>query len=251
MKILIFIFSIFYDYNFSPSLTKFETEKKAISLIHAPSICEFESKSIYFSFSYSNPYSIPGLNFFEGAILKNVKNINIGIGYESFGMDFYKESIYLSGISFKKEEMNFGLNLKLINLYIKQTISKWKISGDFGISFLLLNNFKIGIFILNLNSPKILYERVYPSVFFSFSFKENKEFETFFDINYEEKYTSFCLAQKIHILKNIAITLGIVNEPPIFSLALEIPFENMNLSCSFKDHRILGGFNSYEIDISR
>ncbi|MEO0262594.1 MAG: hypothetical protein ABIM62_02620 [candidate division WOR-3 bacterium] len=251
MKVLIFIFSIFYDYNFSPSLAKFETEGKAISLIHAPSICKFNKKNIYFSFSYSNPYSIPGLNFFEGAILKNIKNINIGIGYENFGIDFYKENIYLGGISFERERMNFGLNLKLCNLYIKQIISKWKISGDFGVSFFLLNNLKTGIFLLNLNSPKIFSERINSSTSLSFSFKENKEFETFFDINYEGEYVSFYLAQKFNILKNIQVIIGIVNEPPIFSFAFEIPFENINFSFSFKNHKILGGFTSYEVDITR
>lgn len=251
MKILIFLFSIFYDYNYSPSLTKFETQGKAISLIHAPSICEFENKNMLFSFSYSNPYSISGLNFFEGAILKNIKNIKIGIGYENFGTNFYKESVYLGGISFKKEKINFGINLKLANLYIKEIFSEFRILTDFGVSFLLFNNLKIGIFVLNLNSPKIFYEKVLPSSSLSFSFKEKKEFEIFFDMNYEGEDIYFCLSQKFYIVKDIKIIIGIVNEPPIFSIALEIPFKKMNISYSFKNHRVLGDFGSYEIDISR
>jgi hypothetical protein len=252
MKILIFLISMLNDYYFSPfSGNKFLTCEKAISILKAPSISEFNKQNLLISFSYSNPYQIGGLNFFEGAILKNLKILKIGIGYEFFGTDFYKENEYLLGISFNKENINLGINFKILNLYIKENFSKFGFGMDFGTSFSLFENLKIGFFSLNFNSPKIIFQKVYPSSSISISFKENKNFETLFDLNYEEKYTSLNFAQKFHVFKKLIISAGISIEPPLFSIIFEIPFENINFSYSFKNHPILGGYNSYEIDIKR
>jgi len=252
MEILILLISILNEYYFSPfSGNKFLSCEKAISILKAPSISEFNKENVLISFSYSNPYQISGLNFFEGAILKNFKIFKFGIGYEFFGTDFYRENTYLLGISFNRENINFGINFKTLNLYIKENFSKWVFGMDFGISFSLFENLKIGFFSLNFNSPKIISQKIYPVSSISISFKENENFETLFDLNYEEKYTSFNFAQKFYILKNLVISPGISLEPPLFSIIFEVPFENIDFSYSFKNHPILGGYHSYEIDIKR
>jgi len=252
MKILIFLISILNEYSFSPfSGNKFLSCEKAISILKAPSISEFNKENVLISFSYSNPYQISGLNFFEGAILKNLKIFKFGIGYQFFGINFYKENTFLLGVSFNRENINFGINFKTLNLYLKDNFSKWTFGMDFGISFSLFENLKIGFFSLNFNSPKIISQKIYPSSSISISFKENKNFETFFDLNYEEKYTSLNFAQKFYIFKNLTISSGISLEPPLFSIILEMPLEYIDFSYSFKNHPILGSYHSYEIDIKR
>lgn len=251
---LILIFSLFYEYNFSPSLlsgNKFSTQGKAIALVHAPSILNPTNTGIMFSFAYSNPYAISGLNFFEGAISKNFKNFNIGAGYNYMGMDFYKEISYVLGLSLYKEGINLGFNLKYLYLYIRDTITKGVFSTDAGISFSIIKPLKIGLFFLNFNSPALLSKRIYPSGSLSLAFKESKFLETFFDLNYEGEFTSFSLAQKFYIMKNITLSAGICNQPPVFSISLELLFDKINFLYSFRNHTLLGGFSSYEIDFKR
>lgn len=252
MKIILFIISFFSEYNFSPSIlsgTKFNLEGKAISILHAPSLFK-ENKKILLSFSYSNPYSISGFNFLEGAFMKQEGDFGAGGGYKYMGFDFYKEISYVFGIFFKRENLNAGFNLKYLYLYIKDTFSRGSFSLDLGISFCPFKNIKIGVFFLNLNSPVLHEEKIFPSGSLSFSLKENESLETFFDINYEDKFTSFSFAQKIMLMKNITLCAGISNQPPLFSLSLELNLDKINFIYSFKNHPILGGYNAYEVDFS-
>ena len=115
-----------------------------------------ELTSYEVSFFYMIPYGLKELGVKCFAFVLPVKNCGFGITSQQMGTDLYRESklVFSAGMRIYRG-LALGLNSKLLNIRIQGYGSNSLLAMDVGMLYDFGNDFKLGMFINNVNSPTI------------------------------------------------------------------------------------------------
>lgn len=134
------------------------------SASYGESICVYYNPAGLFSlpkydflFSYTNPYNISNLSDTTLTFATKVPSLgNVGILWNSFGFDLYKEeSFYFAYSNNLVENFSAGFTLKYNSLAIKSYGGKSLLGLDLGFSGVLSRSAVVSLVIKNVNNPEI------------------------------------------------------------------------------------------------
>lgn len=200
-----------------------------------------EEKNAIFS-SYTELFGIKELknNVFAYSRTFFLDN-KIGFGIQKFGNGLYYEEERLLNLSGRfADKLDFGINIKAMDLKI-ESLDKYSAFGmDAGMQYAFYRNYRFGCSVKNFNRPKIIDDlpvvyraglscNIIEGIILAFDWEKEENFEN-----------NFHLGQEICLNKLILIRAGYETKPGRFSGGLGIKIKPVRIDYSIFAHPVLG-----------
>lgn len=127
----------------------------AYSIYFNPAVLPYLSDNQIIS-SKGEMYQMEDLGFSNIGFQKNFKDLGLGIAYDDFGFDLYKEKSYYFSLGYKLDkDFSIGTNLKILSLNIQTLGSKEVFSYDLSAFYKFNRWMNFGVIGRNLNEPTL------------------------------------------------------------------------------------------------
>jgi competence protein ComEA len=210
-----------------------------------------------FLFSYTNQYNIDFLTDMTATFATEIKSVGkIGILWNSFGYDLYKENnIYFAYSKNLSSNFSTGFNIKSNSVMIKNYGSKSLVGLDLGFTGILTPSVVTAVVIRNLNSPEVvLTEKLAAETNIGFRLEYIANSPSYIDIikpQLEDIYFRF--GQEIFFNKNLSFRLGVEtvtkDKPAKYSFGFMVKYKNFMFDYANVIHPFLGNQNLFSLGL--
>lgn len=179
------------------------------------------------------------------------KSRALGIGWQGFGGDLYKEdtlTVSYSRLFFKR--ISLGLNLKYMALKIKSAGSAEVWGIDLGTLYKLNKKMKLGLLAYNLNSPEIAGDSLPRKTNIGLAFTPFKKLILALDVKEEKGYdTQICLGEELKITPHFTLRAGAQVNPLRLTGGFGFKFKSLQLDYAYFSHSVLGATHQVSLTI--
>jgi len=135
--------------------------------------------------------------------------------------------------------MGFGINIKSLNSYIKNTPDAWGLSIDVGFFWKINSMFACGLMVKDVNSPMV-NEEVPQTSTIGFSVRPSSRMIIGLDVTKKtNRQASLHIGQEFQISKNFAIRAGYQTDPQILTAGFGFHLYNWYIDYAFESHNVL------------
>jgi hypothetical protein len=207
-----------------------------------------------FSSTYSNIYSVDGLNYSEVKFAFPFYGFgNIGVLYSNFGPPEYQEQIFIISHGFKFEDrMLFGYNLKSMSVKIKEYGGDSTFGLDIGILAKISEYFSVGTFAKNVNEPEISkgHEKLIETFSTGFFYKSLKDLN--FALDFEkisDKPVITHMGAEFNLFKFFILRSGIQINPSNYTFGFGINYKNIIFDYGYSSHPTLEAMHILSLSV--
>jgi hypothetical protein len=204
-----------------------------------------------FSTFYMIPYGLKelGVKCIAGAF--PLKYCGLGIMFQQMGTELYNESQFVFSLSRKTYKgLSIGLNVKFLHIGIQRYGSSSFFASDCGILYNLKDDFRFGMFISNVNKPKIYRDRIPRYYSIGISKRLISGLSLNLDVSKYEKYPEIIrFGGEMNLTKMFQLRFGICDNPRKFSGGFGFGIKNLSFNYAISDHNVLGITNQFSLTL--
>ncbi|MCS7150875.1 MAG: helix-hairpin-helix domain-containing protein [Endomicrobia bacterium] len=244
----------------------FSSDDRSPAVIYYNPAGVFNIPKYGFYFSNTNLYGMPKLanNVFSGVL--EIKSLGkIGLLYNSFGFELYKENlitvVYANDIA---EKVSIGIGVKSLGVDVKNYGSKNFVSYDIGVLSIINPKIYLGFVVKDFNMPEITVdEKVYHTVIVTGQIRPLKDVKTYIDILRPTDTKIFArvgqevglkLAANFSFKFRAGVETVTENKPSKYSVGFGLVYKQDRnefiLDYSYLVHSILGGQHLVSLGLS-
>lgn len=202
------------------------------------------SRKIYVGFTYRSFYGLYELTQLNMVTNFSINKIPLSIGINCYGDKLYQEYQLHSGISYRiTNESALGIGFQYYHLQIANYGSRSSWGINMGISYTVIECFKLGMFVTNINQPVIgeCREKIPQSLSLGFFYLPlcslKIGFDLYRDIRFDQSYR---VGIAYDVSKILSIGMGIDDQTNTFSIGMGLENKWFDFHYGILFHQILG-----------
>lgn len=206
---------------------------------------------------YSRPFGLREVNLASISASARIAGFGAGLAAVDFGNEVYHDRYYHAAVARRFGEnagFAFGLSLQLRHLSIRGYGSAMALGINLGTAFRLNSKIRGGVFLTNLNQPKMgaSGEQISPAASAGMSFSPRAGWTLQLDYHRELGFSDEVrFGVESRVLPMLVVRLGGASNPDRFSAGLAIEFGHVALQAAATTHNDLGTTQFYAISLSR
>lgn len=206
-----------------------------------------------FSIFYILPYGLKELSIKCIAGAFPLRYCGLGAMFQQMGTELYNESQFVFSLSRKTYKgLSIGFNVKFLYIGIQRYGSSSFFASDFGILYNLKNDFRLGIFINNVNKPRIYKDKITGYYSIGVSKRLISGLSLNLDISKYERYPDVIrFGGEMNLTKLFQLRFGVCDNPRKFSGGFGFVIKNLSLNYALSDHNVLGITNQFSLTLRK
>ncbi len=193
------------------------------------------------SSSFLQLYGLEELTLSSIDYMQKFRFVCLGFGVTSFGYNKYRENTFAVSFTTRSEDIDLGLNLKILRLEIPEHIKDTGFGFDIGVLFEPADRLKLGFVTYNINRPKIGFDYLSRAIFSYTSFCVNEDLTLNLEIYKEIQFPlEVKLYETMGINRILTQSLGIRLSPSTFYFGLGFRQGSLIFCYDGEFHSVLG-----------
>ncbi|MBN1383687.1 MAG: conjugal transfer protein TraF [Elusimicrobia bacterium] len=207
-----------------------------------------------FSSTYSNIYSVAGLNYSQVKFAFPVRGCgSTGILYSDFGPSEYKEQVFIfsHGFGISKGIM-FGYNIKSMCIKISEYGDDSALGLDIGALAQISEDFMFGVSAKNINEPEISrgHEKLTEEFLTGFFYRPLAGLNLAFDIEKVlDKPVALHMGAEFRLTGFFMFRTGLQTNPSQYTLGMGVNYEKIYMDYAYVSHATLDGMHIFSLSV--